>query len=63
MKWLIEKSRFLAFISVYGLLVCAVTAFALGVYKTYKTSIKLLQKPLAEENELNTLYYGGARGF
>lgn len=37
MKWLVEKSRFLALIGVYGLLVCSVTAFALGVYKTFKT--------------------------
>jgi uncharacterized membrane protein YqhA len=37
MKWLVEKSRFLALIGVYGLLVCSVTAFAMGVYKIFKT--------------------------
>jgi len=36
MKWLIEKSRYLALIGVLGLFVCSLTAYALGVYKTYK---------------------------
>lgn len=37
MKYLIERSRYLAYLSVLGLLLCAITAFGLGVYKTVKT--------------------------
>ncbi len=34
MKWLIEKSRYVAYIGVLVLLVCSLTAYILGVYKT-----------------------------
>ncbi|HEX8636667.1 MAG TPA: YqhA family protein [Pyrinomonadaceae bacterium] len=34
MKYIIEKSRYLGYLSVVGLLVCAITAFGLGLYKT-----------------------------
>jgi uncharacterized membrane protein YqhA len=37
MKWLIEKSRFIAYIGVVVLFVCSLTAYVLGVYKTVKT--------------------------
>jgi len=37
MKWLIEKSRFLALIGVVVLLACSLTAYVLGIYKTVKT--------------------------
>lgn len=37
MKWLIERARYLSLIGVGGLLVCAVTAFFLGAYKTFRT--------------------------
>ena len=37
MKWIIEKSRYAAYIGVLALLVCSLTAYVLGVYKTVKT--------------------------
>jgi len=37
MKWLIEKSRYIAYIGVLVLFVCSLTAYVLGVYKTFKT--------------------------
>ncbi len=36
MKWLIEKSRYIAYIGVLVLFVCSLTAYVLGVYKTVK---------------------------
>ena len=41
MKWLIEKSRFVAYIGVLVLLVCSLTAYVLGIYKTVKTIIAI----------------------
>ncbi len=41
MKWLIEKSRYLALIGVLGLFVCSLTAYGLGVYKTFKTVVAI----------------------
>ena len=41
MKWLIEKSRYLAIIAVLGLFVCSLTAYGLRVYKTFKTVISI----------------------
>jgi len=41
MKWLIEKSRFVAYIGVLVLLVCSLTAYFLGVYKTFKTVVAI----------------------
>lgn len=37
MKWLIEKSRYIAYIGVIVLFLCSLTAYVLGVYKTLKT--------------------------
>ena len=37
MKWLVEKSRYIAIVGVFGLLVGAITAFGWGIYKTFKT--------------------------
>jgi len=37
MKWLIEKSRYIAYIGVLVLFACSLTAYVLGVYKTVKT--------------------------
>jgi uncharacterized membrane protein YqhA len=37
MKWLIEKSRYISIIGVFGLLIGAITAFGWGSYKTFKT--------------------------
>lgn len=41
MKWLIEKSRYLALVGVLGLFVCSLTAYALGVYKTFKAVVSI----------------------
>jgi uncharacterized membrane protein YqhA len=41
MKWIIEKSRFVAYIGVLVLLVCSLTAYVLGVYKTVKTIVSI----------------------
>ena len=41
MKWLIERSRYVAYIGVLVLLVCSLTAYVLGVYKTVKTVVKI----------------------
>ena len=37
MKWLIEKSRYIALIGVLVLFVCSLTAYVLSVYKTFQT--------------------------
>lgn len=37
MRWLIERVRYVAYIGVFVLFVCCLTAYALGVYKTVKT--------------------------
>ena len=36
MKWLMEKSRYIAYIGVLVLFVCSLTAYILGIYKTVK---------------------------
>ncbi len=36
MKWLIEKSRYLALVGVIGLIIGAMTALFSGIYKTFK---------------------------
>ncbi len=41
MKWIIEKSRYVAYIGALVLLVCSLTAYVLGVYKTVKTVITI----------------------
>ncbi len=41
MKWLIEKSRYLALVGVLSLFVCSITAYGLGVYKTFKTVVSI----------------------
>lgn len=37
MRWLIEKSRYVAYIGVLVLFACSITAYVLSVYKTVKT--------------------------
>lgn len=41
MKWLVEKSRYLAIVAVLGLFVCSITAYALGIYKTLTTVVEI----------------------
>lgn len=56
MKWLIERSRYLALIGVLGLLVCSVTAFALGVYKTFRTVIAIALGESKDDSALIMLF-------
>jgi uncharacterized membrane protein YqhA len=56
MKWLIERSRFLALIGVLGLFVCSLTAYALGVYKTFKTVIAIAVGESKDDSALILLF-------
>lgn len=56
MKWLVEKSRYLALIGVFGLLVGAITAFCWGIYKTLKTIESALSNYDKEEFTLVSLF-------
>lgn len=56
MKWLIEKSRYLALIGVLGLLVCSVTGFVLGAYKTVKAVEAILFKGVKDDFALILLF-------
>ncbi len=56
MKWLIERSRYLALIGVCGLLVCTVTAFALGVYKTFRTVVSIALQESKDDFALILLF-------
>jgi len=56
MKWLIERSRYLALIGVGGLLVCAVTAFTLGVYKTFRTVVSIALQEAKDDFALILLF-------
>lgn len=56
MKWIIEKSRYLALIGVLGLLAGAVTSFCWGIYKTLKTVQSALSNYDKEEYTLVSLF-------
>jgi uncharacterized membrane protein YqhA len=56
MKWLIERSRYLVLIGVCGLLVCTVTAFALGVYKTFGTVVSIALQESKDDFALILLF-------
>lgn len=56
MKWLIEKSRFLPIVSVFGMLVGAVAALFLGVVKTVKVVQTAFTKFDESEPTLYTLF-------
>ncbi len=56
MKWLIEKSRYLAIVAVLGLFVCSVTAYGLGVYKTFKTVILISTGGAKDDSALIVLF-------
>ncbi len=53
---LIEKSRYLAFIGVLGLFVCSITAYVLGVYKTFKTVIAIATGAAKDDFALIALF-------
>ena len=56
MKWLIEKSRYVAYIGVLVLLVCSLTAYVLGVYKTVKTVIAIAVGEVKDDFALIALF-------
>jgi uncharacterized membrane protein YqhA len=56
MKWLIEKSRFIAYIGVLVLFVCSLTAYFLGVYKTVKTVSSIVLGAVRDDLALVALF-------
>jgi uncharacterized membrane protein YqhA len=56
MKWLIERSRYLPIISVFGMLTGAVAALFLGVVKTFKVVETAFTKFEESEPTLYTLF-------
>jgi len=56
MKWLIERSRYLALIGVCGLLVCTIMAFGLGVYKTFRTVVAIVLQESKDDFALILLF-------
>lgn len=56
MKFLIEKSRYLTVIAVLGMLIGAITALFLGVFKTYKMLETVVVKPQESEQALYLLF-------
>ncbi len=56
MKWLIEKSRYVAYIGVLVLLVCSLTAYIMGVYKTVKTVIAIALNEVKDDFALIALF-------
>jgi len=56
MKWLIEKSRYVAYIGVLVLFVCSLTAYVLGVYKTVKTVIAIASNEVKDDFALVALF-------
>ena len=56
MKWLIEKSRYVAYIGVLVLFVCSLTAYILGVYKTVKAVIAIALNEVKDDFALIALF-------
>lgn len=56
MKWLIEKSRFIAYLGVLVLFVCSLTAYILGVYKTFKTVAEIATLKAQDDFALIALF-------
>ncbi len=56
MKWIIEKSRYVAYIGVLVLLVCSLTAYVLGVYKTIKSVIAIALSEVKDDFALIALF-------
>ncbi len=56
MKWLIEKSRYFAYIGVLVLFVCSLTAYILGVYKTVKTIMAIAIGEVKDDLALVALF-------
>ncbi|CAN5844765.1 MAG: YqhA family protein [Pyrinomonadaceae bacterium] len=56
MKWLIEKSRYVAYIGVLVLFVCSLTAYVLGVYKTAQTIVAIVFNEVKDDLALVRLF-------
>lgn len=56
MKWLVEKSRYLALIGVIGLIVGAMTSLVSGTIKTYKVVVALVLHYSSDEYKLIELF-------
>ena len=56
MKWLIEKSRYIAYIGVLALFVCSLTAYFLGVYKTVKAVTAIALNEVKDDFALIALF-------
>ncbi len=56
MKWLIEKSRYVAYIGVFVLLICSLTAYVLGVYKTVETVMGIAFNEVKDDLALVALF-------
>jgi uncharacterized membrane protein YqhA len=56
MKWLIEKSRYFAYIGVLVLFVCSLTAYILGVYKTVETIMAIAVGEVKDDLALVALF-------
>lgn len=56
MKWLIERSRYIAYIGVLVLFVCSLTAYVLSVYKTVKTIAAIAAGEVKDDLALVTLF-------
>ena len=53
MKWLIERSRYLPIVSVFGMLIGAIMALYLGVLKT----IKIVETAITNSTESEPMLY------
>ena len=56
MKWLVEKSRYLSLIGVFGLLTGALIAFFYGAYKTVKTIQETVLNYASQDYKLIALF-------
>ena len=56
MKWLIEKSRYVALIGVLGLFACSLTAYGLGVYKTVNAVLAIATGEVKDDFALIALF-------
>lgn len=56
MRWLIEKSRYLALVGVFGLLAGSILSFLFGLYQTYTTIEETILKYTSEDYKLSALF-------
>ena len=56
MKWLMEKSRYIAYIGVLVLFVCSLTAYILGIYKTVKAVTAIVLNEAKDDFALIVLF-------